>query len=419
MTEELIVKLKRPHPAQRQILDEAKRFNVLKCGRRFGKTDLSVELVAQPLLDGFPVAYYYPVYKDGDDIWRDIKQTLHDVIREKSEQSRSLTLITGGKLDFWSLDHPDGGRGRKYKRVIIDEAEKAPHLKDAWEQTIRATLADYKGDAWFLSTPKFGVTYFKNTLFTNEKAFDDWKSWRFTTYDNPHMDKAEIDAAKAQLDPLVFKCEFLAEDVDIVGRPFAWAFNKAKHVTQDLSNPVWRGDPSQYLYLSFDFNLDPITCLVAHHIDGVIYIIDVISINNSNIYELCNRIMVKYSNYMMLITGDATGRASSALTKDNINYYQVILRELRLLPTQLRLPAVNPSIEENSVLVNSILTHKPVQIHPVNAERLIFDLQYVEIGDNNKIKKDNRSDERQHSDALDCFRYFCNTFHKQELNLRR
>ena len=58
-------------------------------------------------------------------------------------------FITGGLLEFWSLDNPDVARGRKYRRIIVDEAAMVPSLMDVWQYALRPTLADYQGDAWF------------------------------------------------------------------------------------------------------------------------------------------------------------------------------------------------------------------------------------------------------------------------------
>ncbi len=400
---EIIVKLPKLHNAQSQIMAESKRFNVLKCGRRFGKTELGNCLVADPLIDGKKVGYWYPNYKDGKDVWTIIKRTLHDLIAKKDEQLRQLTLVTGGVLDMWSLEDPDAGRGFKYHRAIIDEAEKARHLKQGWEQTIRATLVDYSGDAWFMSTPKFGNTYFKTDLFTNELKFDNWKSWRFTSYDNPFLPPNELDEIKATLDPLVFRCEFLAEDVDITDNPFAWAFDKEKHIAKDLSLPIWSGNKDHYLYLSFDFNKNPITCAVIQHIDMCIYVIKQYKLANSDIYQLCARIRIEFKGFLILVTGDATGQSGSAMVKDNLNYYKIIQRQLGLNTQQFKLPTINPKIEENQVLVNSILAKYPVQIHPIQADALIFDLQNVSILSDGSMKKGDRNDPKQQSDALDCF----------------
>ena len=167
------IALKKRHPNQDYIVKTSKRFNVLKCGRRFGKTSLAEELVIDPALDGFPTAYYAPTYKDLSEFWWITNNACKDIIESKNEQLKQIRLITGGIIDMWSLDDPDSGRGRKYKRVVIDECEKARNLEKAWKGTIRALLTDYKGDAWFLSTPKFGTTFFKEIHRYN---YRDWET---------------------------------------------------------------------------------------------------------------------------------------------------------------------------------------------------------------------------------------------------
>ena len=89
-----------------------------------------------------------------------MKHTLYEVIQSKNEPLKSITILGGGKIDFWSMEDPNSGRGRKYKRVIIDEAEKARNFQEAWGQAIRPTLADLEGDCWILSTPKGKKTFF-------------------------------------------------------------------------------------------------------------------------------------------------------------------------------------------------------------------------------------------------------------------
>src|SRR5215813_8247137 len=125
------------HPAQQQIVDEAKRFNVLACGRRFGKSLLGIELDLEPALVGFPVAWFSPTYKMLAEIWRDLRNILIPVIKRTDVQQHRLELITGGVIDMWSLDAADSTRGRKYKRVVIDEAAQVPNFQDAWQAVIR------------------------------------------------------------------------------------------------------------------------------------------------------------------------------------------------------------------------------------------------------------------------------------------
>jgi hypothetical protein len=125
---------------------------------------------------------------------------------------------------------------------------------------------------------------------------------------------------------------------------------------------------------------------------------------------LCVYILSKYPNFLYIITGDATGKGSTALVQDNLNYYRVIAQKLNLTDGQIKVPSVNPRIEDNQVLVNSVMQHYPVQISATGCDGLIFDLENVRLNADGKIDKANRQDETQQADALDTWRYYLNTF---------
>lgn len=380
---------------------------MIKCGRRFGKSQMSIELAVDRLIDGQRVAYFAPTYKDGYEWWNELKHFAHDLIESKDEQVKQIKSIMGGILDMWSMEDPNSGRGRKYHRAIIDECEKAPKFKEAWQQTIRATLADYEGDAWFLSTPKFGKTFFKE-IARYYKQHENWTSWKFTTYDNPYIKREEVDDARRQLDELTFRCEFLADDVDLVSNPFCYAFSEGKHVKPLEYNP------ENYTRISFDFNVDPITALISQHEDGVIHILKEFRLQNSDIYELCDRIMATYPQGVFMVTGDASGQNRSALTAGNLNYYHVIKQKLNLNDGQLMVPTFNPAIADSRVLCNSILQNFPIYIDP-ECKYTIEDLKYVEVKDDGEI---NKTADKHRSHLLDTFRYTLNTWHKDLLNIK-
>jgi hypothetical protein len=408
MNQIIEIHLEKPHHNQQHILNTSKRFNVLKCGRRFGKSSLAVDLIINPALDGFPVAYYAPTYKDLEEFWIKVRTIVQPITATKSEQTKKITLITGGVIDMWSMDDPDSGRGRKYKRVVIDECEKAKHLSTAWNGTIRATLTDFKGDSYFLSTPQFGNTYFKD-LFKRkdeERYQHEWQGWKFTTYDNPFMDADEIDSAKATLDPMYFACEYLAEDVTLNAMRWAYAYEPEKHLADHIDI-----NPGLPIIVSFDFNRNPMCATIAQiNEPHDVYVIETIKIPNSDIYQMCEVIRTKYGHKLLLVTGDASGNSSSAMVKDNLNYYRIIMNELNVGKGQLMIPTVNPPLERNRMLVNSLLSRGNVKLDRQNTKELQFDLENVAVGEDGKIKKDNRSDITQQADALDTFRYLCNTF---------
>lgn len=207
------------HAGQARICAEAQRFNVLECGRRFGKSTLGLNLAMLAAIEGGPVGWFAPTYKYMTPIWHEAERMLGPIIERKSAQEFSLRLVTGGLLDFWSLEKPDAGRGRKYKRVVIDEASVVRDLQQCWTSAIRPTLTDYRGDAWFLGTPK-GRNYFHQLFAAAEGGAIAWKAWRMGTIDNPHIDPDEIEAARADMPAHVFEQEYLGVPADDGGNPF-------------------------------------------------------------------------------------------------------------------------------------------------------------------------------------------------------
>jgi hypothetical protein len=187
-------------------------------GRRWGKTTLAVNRIAGPALEGFPVGWFAPNYKYLTEAWTDIARHLQPVITSKNSQSRRMELVTGGVLEFWSLEDPDSGRSRKYKHVVVDEASKARHLKYAYTHAIRATLADFKGTIDFLSTPK-GHDFFWE-LHCRGGAEPGWASWTMPTWSNPFIDRAEVEDLRKGLPERVFQQEIEAKFLEDAGGVF-------------------------------------------------------------------------------------------------------------------------------------------------------------------------------------------------------
>jgi phage terminase large subunit-like protein len=205
------------HPAQQQIVNEARRYNVLDCGRRFGKDVLLMHKVIEPALEGYPVAWFNPSYPMLTEVWRTLRHTLQPVTSRVDSQQHRIELVTGGVIDLWSLDSYESARGRKYKRVAINEAAMVRYLKEAWLEVIRPTLTDLSGDAWFASTPK-PSGYFRDLYDKGQDhvTHPEWQSWKKPTSENPHILPSEIEAARRELPWRTFQQEYLAEFLDDV-----------------------------------------------------------------------------------------------------------------------------------------------------------------------------------------------------------
>lgn len=199
----------RLHASQRHVLAGQRRFNVVCCGRRWGKTTLGLDRAIDRALRGEPVAWFSPTYRMLAQTWQVAREVLAPLTARASSQQHRLDLVTGGIIEMWSLDNPDAARGRGYALAVIDEAALVPSLVHTWQAVIRPTLTDFAGAAWFLSTPR-GLNGFY-TLYQLGQQDADWASWRLPTSANPHIPPEEIEAARRALSAQAFAQEFLAE----------------------------------------------------------------------------------------------------------------------------------------------------------------------------------------------------------------
>ena len=214
------IELPTPHLNQRQILDSNKRFIVVMCGRRFGKSELSQILGITEALKGGSVAYVTPTYGLAQVFFERLTKTLPF---KNNISKLKIYCPNEGSIEFFTGERLDNLRGRKFHLVIIDEAAFISDLEDGWNNSIRPTLTDYEGRAVFLSTPR-GKNFFYSLFMKQGET--DWQSFKFSTYDNPHINPREIDDARIQLPEVVFNQEYLADPAENSANPFGNAFIK-------------------------------------------------------------------------------------------------------------------------------------------------------------------------------------------------
>ncbi len=215
------------------VIDESDRFNVLNCGRRWGKTDLLTDLALDgkhpddpgSLLNGGRVGWWVGRQAQFQEVWDHVSNTLAPISAKQDASLHYIRLHTGGRLDFWTLyKDPNSGRGRKYHRSIVDEAAFATRLEKAWQRTIMPTLVDYGGDAYFASSPD-GLNYFHHLHRMGDPTSPwyraGWKSWTEPSWNNPYIDVDEIELMRGQMSDAAFRAEFGAEFLEGVGTWFS------------------------------------------------------------------------------------------------------------------------------------------------------------------------------------------------------
>jgi hypothetical protein len=112
-------------------------------------------------------------------------------------------------------------------------------MMQIWSEAIRPTLADYRGRALFLGTPK-GMGGLAELWQRGEQGAKGWRSWRCPTTDNPYIDPEEVEAARADMPEAAFRQEFLGEPAADGGNPFG-----LDHIRACVA-PLSAGDPVIY-----------------------------------------------------------------------------------------------------------------------------------------------------------------------------
>lgn len=205
------------HDKQLEVFTSEARFRVCAAGRRGGKSYLSaVEL----LINGMKttneygrdimmkeVWYIAPTFQQAKDIMWNLLKTLGEPLIDRTlENTATIILKNGRRIQLKGSDRPDTLRGVGISFVVLDEY--AFMKPEVWDLIIRATLADVKGSALFIGTPE-GKNHFYD-LWLDANELDGWESFQFNSTDNPIIDEEEVEDARKVMSAAAFRQEFEA-----------------------------------------------------------------------------------------------------------------------------------------------------------------------------------------------------------------
>lgn len=387
-----------------------KRYTVTEGTTKCGKTVSHVIWLFEQALNGKEGHNFWwvaPVFAQSKIAYKRLKRFISDKsLFKANDTEQTITLFNGAVIWFKTGEKPDNLYGEDVHAVVMDEYTRM--REEAWF-AIRSTLTATKGKCKFIGNVK-GTGNWGYQLARKAEAgkLSDWAYFKVTASDAVKegiLDQKEIEDAEATLPRGVFLELYYGIPNENSSDKFCYSFNEEKHIGScqvDLNYPV---------YLSFDFNYNPICVGVYQHYDDTIFCPEIIKLENSNIYTLCEVIKTKFPNALLIVTGDMSGKSHSALVKDNLTYFKAIRQALNIPDSQMQIKGVNPRLEQNQVLVNAILEHYNVKIDPDKAAPLVFDCKFVRMDNEKKIIKEDRNDPTQQADAMDSFRYYLNRFH--------
>jgi len=235
-----------PRPLQAEIHRHLRRFSVLVCHRRFGKTVLAVNaLIDAALRCRMPqprYAYIAPLYRQAKAIaWDYLQRFSESIPQTRANQSELfIEYPTGARITLYGADNPDSMRGLYLDGTVLDEV--AQMRPEVWGEIIRPELVDRKGWALFIGTPK-GMNLF-HELYQQAVRDESWYAGMYQASQTGIIPEAELAAARSMMTDAQyrqeFECDFSADNADalISFDLVSAAASRLYHISQYHTAPV-------------------------------------------------------------------------------------------------------------------------------------------------------------------------------------
>jgi hypothetical protein len=227
--------------------------------------------------------------------------------------------------------------------------------------------------------------------------------------DNPDKERVKIYKSTLEKLPLYDRLRLLDGDwsVNENDSPFFYEYNSDRHIGAIEINKF------EPLWLSFDFNIDPTTCVIGQKIDGMgVYVHQCVQLKGGTAY-LCEQLeWVKSHPGGIIVTGDHSGNtgntAAGLVEGGNFNTDFNIIKEYFELTNYdfVNTRKANPRHDFSRRLCNFVFKNVELKINP-SCNVLLTDIQIAQVTPQNKLRKDR---ETFKMDACDAFRYLINAW---------
>lgn len=379
-------------PLHYDIVMDPHRFVVVIAGRRFFKTGMMIAKIAdhlttqpQNIATGEPlkhdIGYYAPTYAEAKEIfWERAKEELKPLIKGKPNESELIIrFVNGGRLRLYGTDQdPDKLRGR-YKTLVLND-EFPYHRSGVYEVIIRPMLSDTQGEAWFVGTPNgnnHGKDYYDRGQNPEEENI---VSYRYPSTAGGYITQSEVDAAARDMTPTKHRQEYYAEFIGLEGRVVLdWSY-----ANTDLGIQY---QPGQRIYVTCDFNVDPMCWGLAHRINGEYLFFDEIAMRYTNVEKAALELAERYRHHkaFFILTGDSSGKSRNVLAKDlsKTAYPQItdiligagIPREHVATDIRSANPPIRDRIDAFNRMVKSGDGIRRLKINPYKCPRIVYTME--------------------------------------------
>lgn len=379
---------------QSKVWKDDHRYKVINCGRRAGKSFLSsLKMLHYATENQKKIVWYLaPTYRQAKTImWQMLNEVVPEqIIKKKNETELKIELVNGSDISLKGADNPDSLRGVRIDLAIFDEVAFFDRWDDAWK-VIRPTLADSKAHCWFISTPN-GFNHFKTLAETDH---EDWNYFHFTSYDNPHIPKEEIDQAKEEMDEDSFAQEWLGEFRKMSGLIYK-EFDRDLHMVDIPDIKGWTRARS----IDFGYGHKTACIWFAINSDGSeIYAYDGFYQSGMTLDQVADAVKIKDGQHMMNTTvGDSA---------QPLNIQELANRNVHFNPVEKGPDSVRMGIQKVATLLKKRAdTGKPTLMFNKNLDWIAHEFERYRWMENKAQGIIKEAPLKNEDDAMDAIRYF-------------
>jgi hypothetical protein len=194
-----------------------------------------------------------------------------------NESELSIKLPNNAEISIKGAEQENNLRGATLNKVVMEEFS---YIKpNVYEEIIYPMLTTTQGETLFIGTPN-SFDHLYDYYLRGQSDDPDWRSWQYTTVQGGFVSQEEVDKAKATMDEVTFKSEFMADFVS-TGNRVAYNFDRKIHIKKAK-------ELSPNLFWGMDFNCDYMSSVLGcTYSDGSIHYFHEIRQSNSNTEQMC------------------------------------------------------------------------------------------------------------------------------------
>lgn len=395
------------------IVDNDKRYKVVIAGRRFNKTGMILAGMAKHLTqpvknistgERLPhsLSYVAPTRMQAKAIfWERAKEKLKPLIKKSHESDLIIQFKNSGLLRLWGSDiHPDKARGGYDSFQAFDEFPF--HKPGVYETIFRAKQSDTQAEAWFVGSPNgFNHGY---QFWLRGQTEPDYQSWQYPSVAGGYITQEEVNSAKRDMSSTKWRQEYLAEFVGMENRVVLdWSY-------LNVDTEV-RYNPNKRIYVSCDFNVNPMCWALFHRVNGEYLFFDEIALRNVNVQKAAEELASRYKGhkYGVIITGDYSGKNRNYLQTDlsHTAYAQMVsvLKDAGIPDVAIDLKSGNPPVQDRIDSYNKMVKDAEgnvrVRVNPATCPVIAFTMENAKyIENSSKIYEPTASDINTQPDML-------------------